>query len=86
MVYDCNGTEYTTTASRSIENEENGESKSWNISRVYGSDFTVGDLVKVLEIVDVFKRKYPNDETFTNFEECVREEICNIFGGELYED
>lgn len=63
--------------------------KVWSIKQVYDSPFGVDELIKVLDVVDRFKQKYPCDDTFTNFEECVREEICEIFGGELpwdYED
>ena len=42
---------------------------------------TLDGLVKTLEVLDAFKRKYPNDETIRDFEDIVREEICQMFGG-----
>ena len=60
---------------------ENNENKEWSLDNVYKNEFTVDSLVKTLEVLDTFKRKYPNDETIMNFEGIVREEICQIFGG-----
>ncbi len=60
---------------------ENNESKEWSLDNVYRNEFTVDSLVKTLEVLDIFKRKYPNDETIRDFEDIVREEICQIFGG-----
>lgn len=60
---------------------ENNESKEWSLDNVYMNEFTVDSLVKTLEVLDTFKRKYPNDETIRDFEDIVREEICQIFGG-----
>ena len=55
--------------------------RKWNIKDVYTSEFTLDGLVKTLDIIDIFKRKYPNDETVQNFEDIVRDEICQLFGG-----
>lgn len=55
--------------------------RKWNIKDVYASEFTLDGLVKTLDIIDIFKRKYPNDETVQNFEDIVRDEICQLFGG-----
>ena len=55
--------------------------RKWNIKDVYASDFTLDGLVKTLDVIDIFKRKYPNDETVQNFEDIVRDEICQLFGG-----
>ena len=60
---------------------ENNESNEWSLDNVYRNEFTVDSLVKTLEVLDTFKRKYPNDETIRDFEDIVREEICQIFGG-----
>jgi hypothetical protein len=57
------------------------EEKKWNIYDLYKSEFTVDNLVRTLEVIDMFKRKYPNDETIKDFEDIVREEICQLFGG-----
>ena len=63
---------------------ENNESKEWSLNNVYENEFTVDSLVKTLEVLDIFKRKYPNDDIIAGFEEIVREELCNMFGGTLY--
>ena len=55
--------------------------RKWNIQDVYESEFTLDGLVKTLDVIDIFKRKYPNDETVQNFEDIVRDEICQLFGG-----
>lgn len=59
----------------------NNESKEWSLNNVYENEFTIDSLVKTLEVLDTFKRKYPNDETIRDFEDIVREEICQMFGG-----
>ena len=60
---------------------ENNKGKTWSINNVYKNEFTIDSLMTTLEVLDIFKRKYPNDETVQNFEDIVREEICQIFGG-----
>ena len=60
---------------------ENNKEKTWSINNVYKNEFTIDSLMTTLEVLDIFKRKYPNDETIQNFEDIVREEICQIFGG-----
>ncbi len=64
---------------------ENNERKEWSLNNVYKNEFTVDSLVKTLEVLDTFKRKYPNDETIKDFEDIVREEICQMFGGTTIE-
>ena len=60
---------------------ENNKGKTWSINNVYKNEFTIDSLMTTLEVLDIFKRKYPNDETIQNFEDIIREEICQIFGG-----
>lgn len=60
---------------------ENNEINEWSFDNVYKNDFTIDSLVRTLEVLDIFKRKYPNDETIRDFEDIVREEICQMFGG-----
>ena len=60
---------------------ENNKGKTWSINNIYKNEFTIDSLMTTLEVVNIFKRKYPNDETIQNFEDIVREEICQIFGG-----
>lgn len=58
-------------------------STNWCIKQLYDSEFTVDSLVKTLEVIDIFKRKYPNDDIVEKFETIVRNEICMLFGGLL---
>ena len=60
---------------------ENNEINEWSFDNVYKNDFTIDSLARTLEVLDTFKRKYPNDETIRDFEDIVREEICQMFGG-----
>ena len=60
---------------------ENNKGKTWSINNVYKNEFTIDSLMTTLEVLNIFKRKYPNDATIQNFEDIVREEICQIFGG-----
>ena len=73
----------TSTADvNSCDSSYGGSTKrKWNIQDVYTSEFTLDGLVKTLDVIDIFKRKYPNDETVQNFEDIVRDEICQLFGG-----
>ena len=73
----------TSTADvNSCDSSYGGSTKrKWNIQDVYASEFTLDGLVKTLGVIDIFKRKYPNDETVQNFEDIVRDEICQLFGG-----
>ena len=75
--------EYTVNRNNSnVSNTlENNEINEWSFDNVYKNDFTIDSLVRTLEVLDTFKRKYPNDETIRDFEDIVREEICQIFGG-----
>ena len=60
---------------------ENNKGKTWSINNVYKNEFTIDGLMTILKMLNIFKMKYPNDETVQNFEDIVREEICQIFGG-----
>ena len=60
---------------------ENNEKKEWSVENLYKTEFTLDSLVETLHVIDAFKRKYPNDETIQDFEDIVREEICQMFGG-----
>ena len=60
---------------------ENNTGKIWSINNVYKNEFTIDGLMTTLKMLNIFKMKYPNDETVQNFEDIVREEICQIFGG-----
>lgn len=55
----------------------------WSINDVYYSQFTLDELLKVLEVIDTFKKQYPDNDIIRKFEKIVRNEICKIFGGSL---
>ena len=57
--------------------------KEWNIERVYTSEFTLDSLIQTLQVIDIFKRKYPNDDMVSSFEDLVRYTICDMFGGTI---
>ena len=57
--------------------------RKWNIKDIYATEFTLDSLVRTLEVIDMFKRKYPNDDTVQDFEDIVRDEICQLFGGSI---
>ena len=57
--------------------------RKWNIKDIYATEFTLDSLVRTLEVIDIFKRKYPNDDTVQDFEDIVRDEICQLFGGSI---
>jgi len=59
----------------------NKENDKWSISNLYDTPFTVNSLIETLQVIDIFKKKYPTDEVITDFEDIVRDEICQIFGG-----
>ena len=59
------------------------EKHEWSINDVYYSALTPDILLKTLEVIDTFKRKYPNDDIIKKFETIVRNEICMMFGGSL---
>lgn len=60
-----------------------GTKRKWNIKDIYATEFTLDSLVRTLEVIDIFKRKYPNDDTVQDFEDIVRDEICQLFGGSI---
>lgn len=75
--YKVNRCQFVTTSTADDQTEE----KKWSIKDLYETEFTLDSLVETLQVLDIFKRKYPNDETVQDFEEIVRDEICMMFGG-----
>ena len=65
--------------------EDNGK-KEWSVENLYKTEFTLNSLVETLQVLDTFKRKYPNDETIRDFEDIVRDEICQLFGGSIIDE
>lgn len=77
--YKVNRIQYVTTSTADDQTEE----KKWSVKDLYETEFTLDSLVETLQVLDIFKRKYPNDETIQSFEEIVRDEICRLFGGTI---
>ena len=65
----------------SITLDDGTEEKKWTLENLWNTEFTLDSLVETLQVLDTFKRKYPNDQTIKDFEDIVREEICQMFGG-----
>ena len=63
--------------------EQDKKELQWSINDVYQNELSLDSLMRTLEVLDTFKRKYPNDETIKRFENIVRNEICMMFGGTL---
>lgn len=57
------------------------EERKWSLKNVFESELTPENLIDTLKVTDALKRKYPNDETIQDFEEIIRDEICQMFGG-----
>ena len=77
--YKVNRSQFVTTSTADDQTEE----KKWSVRDLYETEFNLDSLVKTLDVLDTFKRKYPNDDTIQGFEEIVRDEICRLFGGTI---
>ena len=69
-----------------VNKEKSNVSTTWSIEKLYETALTVENLVDTLKVVDALKKRYPKDDTIAAFDEIVREELCNMFGGTLNED
>jgi hypothetical protein len=72
------------TVSTTMDNDT--EEKKWSLDELWKTQFTVDSLIDTLQVIDIFKKKYPNDEIIDGFEEIVRQELCMMFGGSLYKE
>ena len=48
---------------------EENEKREWSVENLYQTEFPLDSLVETLQVLDIFKRKYPNDQTIKDFEE-----------------
>ena len=55
----------------------------WSVENLYKSELTVDGLIKILYVIDALKRKYYNDDIIKAFEDIIRDEICQMFGGSI---
>jgi hypothetical protein len=61
--------------------------KNWSLEKnVYDSNITVSEMVDAIEVFDRLKHKYPNDENIDLAIEILRDEICQMFGGTIYDN
>lgn len=61
--------------------------KNWNLKNyVYTADLTVDEIMAAINVFEVLKTKYQNDETIAFAIEILRDEICQMFGGSIYND
>lgn len=59
----------------------------WNLkTNVYNSEFTVNELIDSLNVFDRLQKIYPNDENIAISIEILRDEICKMFGGTIFND
>ena len=59
----------------------------WNLKRdLYDAELTVDELVNAIYVFDRLQSKYPNDEIVATAIEILRDEVCQMFGGSIYND
>ena len=61
--------------------------QNWNLKEyVYKADLTVDEMVNAISVFEVLQTKYPNDDIIAGAIEILRDEICRMFGGSIYND
>ena len=59
----------------------------WNLKTfVYDAELTVDEMVNAIYVFTRLQHKYPNDDTIAASIEILRDEICQMFGGSIYND
>ena len=59
----------------------------WNLKKyVYSSEISLDDMVSSIRVFELLKNKYPNDELIDGAIEVLRDEVCKMFGGTIYND
>lgn len=60
---------------------------NWNLkTNVYAADLSVDAMTDAIEVFEVLKTKYPNDENVVTAIEILRNEICMMYGGSIFFD
>lgn len=60
---------------------------NWNLrENVLNAEVTVNEMVDAIHVFEVLKSKYPNDDIITGAIEILRDEVCQMFGGTIYDD
>lgn len=61
--------------------------KNWNLkSYVYNADLSVEEMTNAIHVFEVLQVKYPNDEFVDSAIDILRNEICMMYGGSIYDD
>lgn len=61
--------------------------KNWNLKDyVDKADLTVDEMTNAIRVFEVLHIKYPNDEFVNGAIEILRDEICKMYGGSIYDD
>lgn len=61
------------------------EKEVWDLrSNVFESTLSIDDIVNAIYVFERLKFKYPNDDNITFSIELLRDEICKMFGGTIY--
>ena len=62
-------------------------SGNWNLKNyVYNADLSVEEMSNAIHVFEVLHTKYPNDEHVDVAIEILRNEICNMYGGSIYNE
>ena len=62
-------------------------SGNWNLKNyVYNADLSVEEMSNAIHVFEVLHTKYPNDEHVDVAIEILRKEICNMYGGSIYNE
>ena len=60
--------------------------KNWNLkSYVYNADLSVDEMTNAIHVFEVLQVKYPNDEFIDGAIDILRNEICMMYGGSIYD-
>lgn len=60
--------------------------KNWNLKDyVDKADLTVDEMTNAIRVFEVLHIKYPNDEFVNGAIEILRDEICKMYGGSIYD-
>lgn len=61
------------------------EKEVWDLrSNVFESTLSIDDIVNAIYVFERLKFKYPNNDNIKFSIELLRDEICKMFGGTIY--
>ena len=57
----------------------------WSLKKnVYTADLSVDEMTNAINVFEILKIKYPNDDNIESAIEILRNEICMLYGGSIY--